>query len=90
MSSGGSISALVTIPIDVLVATFQSAGKAGKKVSIVETFREQGGIGNIVAFSTRGLVARVAHVALTTMMMKPVISMVYDLLYPAPVAAKLN
>ena len=78
--AGGSISALVTIPIDVLVATFQSAGKAGKKVSIIETFKEQGGIGNIVAFSTRGLVARVAHVALTTMMMKTVTSMIYNML----------
>jgi hypothetical protein len=82
-ATGGSISALVTIPIDVLVATFQSAGKAGKKVSIAETFREQGGLANVVAFSTRGLVARVGHVAATTFMMKTVTSIVYDILYPS-------
>ena len=85
--AGGSISALVTIPIDVLVATFQSAAKAGKKVSIVETFREQGGAAQVIAFSTRGLVARVAHVAATTMMMKTVTSIVYDILFPTPVGA---
>ncbi len=78
--AGGSISALVTIPMDVLVATVQSAGKAGQKTSGMDALREQlkGGVGNL----TKGLVARVAHVALTTLMMKTVTSKVYDLLYP--------
>ena len=79
--AGGSISALVTIPIDVLVATSQSASKAGKKVGIIDTFKEQGP--NVFTFATRGLVARVAHVGLTTLMMKNVTSLVYDVLYPA-------
>jgi len=82
LPAGGSISALVTIPIDVLVATFQSSAKAGKKVSITETFREQGGAMQVLAFSTRGLVARVAHVAATTFAMKTVTSWVYAALYP--------
>jgi hypothetical protein len=70
-------SALATIPVDVMVAQMQSAAKAGKKVSIVETFKEQGGLGAVVAFSTRGLMARVAHVALTTMAMRFITSKVY-------------
>ncbi len=87
--AGGSLSALSTIPFDVLVATFQSAGKAGQvrstsasaasldpivadcrhsvtrgcmsllslqKVSIADTYKELSskGLGNVVAFSTRG------------------------------------
>ena len=32
---------------------------------------------------SRGLMARVAHVSLTTMMMKTITTMVYDILYPA-------
>jgi hypothetical protein len=78
--AGGSISALVTIPIDVLVATSQSASKAGKKVGILDTFKEQGP--NVLTFATRGLVARVTHVALTTFAMRTVSSLVYDILYP--------
>ena len=62
------------------MAQTQSAAKAGKKVNVMEMIREQGGVGNVIAFSTRGLVARVAHVALTTMMMKTVTSIVYDTL----------
>lgn len=78
---GGVLSATVTIPIDVLVATIQDAGKAGQKVSIVKTFQEKiakGGIKGLLQYSTRGYVARVAHVGLTTMLMKTVSSAVYD------------
>lgn len=89
--AGGSLSALATIPMDVLVATAQSANKAGKKVSVLEVLREQmaaGGIGGSIAFATRGLMARVAHVALTTFMMKTMTSKIYDVLYgPAPAKA---
>ncbi|CAM9777281.1 unnamed protein product, partial [Chrysoparadoxa australica] len=66
---GGSLSALSTIPIDVMVAQMQQASKAGEKVSIVETFKRQhakGGMEGLVGFATRGFCARVAHVALTT------------------------
>lgn len=79
--AGGTLSALATIPVDVLVATIQQASNAGSKVSILETFTSQGGVGNIIAFSTRGLVARVAHVALTTLLMKTVTAKVYDAMY---------
>jgi hypothetical protein len=64
--AGGSISALSTIPLDVLVATFQQAGSAGKKVSVMQTFKDQiaaGGVGGSLKFASRGLVARCAHVS---------------------------
>lgn len=78
--TGGALSATVTIPIDVLVATIQDAGKAGQKVSVVEVWREkmkQGGVSQLLRYSTKGYVARVAHVALTTLLMKNVASVVY-------------
>lgn len=79
--TGGVLSATVTIPIDVLVATIQDAGKAGQKVSITKTFQDkiaQGGVRGLLQYSTRGYVARVAHVGLTTMLMKTVSSAVYQ------------
>lgn len=79
--AGGTLSALVTVPIDVMVATIQDAGKQGKKVSVAQTLKTQfasGGVMETIRFSTRGLGARVAHVALTTLMMKTVTSAVYD------------
>jgi len=90
---GGSLSALSTIPMDVLVAGKQSAGSAGKKMGVWETLQEkvkEKGWGGLAAYSTRGLVARCIHVALTTLMMKSMTTVVYDLLWPepAPGAAK--
>jgi hypothetical protein len=44
-------------------------------VSVVDTFKAQyaeGGVQQIVGFATRGFGARVAHVALTTALMKTV------------------
>jgi hypothetical protein len=70
---GGALSTVVTIPMDVMVAQIQQASKAGQKVSAIDAFRQQmkeGGMGQVVAFSTRGLLARVAHVSLTTLVMK--------------------
>ena len=55
--------------MDVLVATVQSAGKAGAKINAIDALKEQLAAGG-VSHLTKGLVARVAHVALTTMMMK--------------------
>lgn len=78
---GGTLSALATVPIDVMVATVQDAGKAGKKVSIIEVYKNQmasGGLKGTLELSTRGLVSRVAHVALTTLLMKTITSFVYD------------
>lgn len=84
--AGGSLSALATIPMDVYVATVQQASKAGAKVSVLETFKDQIKQGNVVKFATRGLAARVTHVALTTFMMKTMTTKIYDMLY-APKAA---
>jgi hypothetical protein len=78
---GGSISALATIPMDVMVAQFQQAANAGKKVSSIELFKNQlqsGGMKHVFAFSTRGLMARIAHVSLTTFMMKTMVDFIYD------------
>jgi hypothetical protein len=77
---GGAASTLATIPMDVMVAQIQQASKAGQKVSAVDAFRAQlkeGGVAQVVAFSTRGLVARVAHVSLTTALMKTGSTYVY-------------
>ena len=79
---GGALSTLATIPMDVLVAQIQQASKAGQKVSALEAFRAQmreGGVMAVLAFSTRGLVARVAHVSLTTVLMKTGSSYAYSL-----------
>lgn len=75
------MSATVTIPIDVMVATIQDAGKAGQRVSIVKTFQDKiakGGVRGLLQYSTRGYLARVAHVGLTTMLMKTVSSSIYQ------------
>ena len=85
--AGGALSALSTIPMDVVVAIKQSAAKAGKAVSLVDTFSEQikaGGVGGTLRFATKGLAARVFHVALTTLAMKTISSKVYDVIYPPP------
>eukprot|EP01138_Halocafeteria_seosinensis_P002838 gb/GECG01002899.1/.p1 GENE.gb/GECG01002899.1/~~gb/GECG01002899.1/.p1 ORF type:complete len:402 (+),score=43.92 gb/GECG01002899.1/:1-1206(+) len=82
--AGGTMSALVTIPLDVLVATFQQAANANKSVGVIQVIREEikkGGLQGTFDFATRGLLARVAHVALTTLMMKTMTSKIYDLLY---------
>ena len=79
--AGGSLSAVSTIPIDVMVATVQQASKAGEGVSAMQVFGERFKDGTLLAFATRGLVARVAHVALTTLLMKTITSMVYDVMY---------
>lgn len=79
---GGALSATVTIPMDVLVATFQDASKAGQKMSVIGIWREQlkaGGMKELVQYSCRGYVARVTHVALTTVMMKTISSQFYAL-----------
>lgn len=89
--AGGALSALATIPMDVLVSTKQAASKAGHNVSILETFREQvraGGVVGTVKFACRGLVARVWHVACTTFMMRFMTTRVCEsaILHPAEVS----
>eukprot|EP00567_Pseudictyota_dubia_P015337 CAMPEP_0197441824 /NCGR_PEP_ID=MMETSP1175-20131217/7983_1 /TAXON_ID=1003142 /ORGANISM="Triceratium dubium, Strain CCMP147" /LENGTH=321 /DNA_ID=CAMNT_0042972159 /DNA_START=61 /DNA_END=1026 /DNA_ORIENTATION=+ len=79
---GGTLSACSTIPIDVMVAQIQQAGKAGEKVSVLETFSAEfkaGGWERVAGFATRGFIARTAHVATTTALMKTMTSWVYDM-----------
>jgi hypothetical protein len=79
---GGSVSALITIPMDVLVAQFQQASNAGKSVSsrqLIARQLESGGIKSLVAFSTRGFLARVTHVSLATLMMKTMVDQIYNI-----------
>lgn len=80
--AGGALSATATIPLDVLVATFQSSAKAGQKVSVMAVWREKmaaGGVTGVIKYSSKGYVARVAHVAATTLLMKSVSTAVYEL-----------
>lgn len=82
--AGGTLSALVTIPLDVLVAIFQQAANANQKVGVIQVFKqeiEKGGLSGTFGFATRGLLARVTHVAMTTLMMKTITSKIYDFLY---------
>ncbi|ETO17596.1 hypothetical protein RFI_19726 [Reticulomyxa filosa] len=81
--AGGTLSALATVPIDVTVSLIQQASKKGQKVSVFEIYREQfrsGGLRGTLQLATRGLVARVTHVALTVLMMKNVSSWCYSFL----------
>lgn len=79
---GGTLSTLVTLPIDVMVAQIQQASKAGQKVGVIDTFRtqlQQGGIMGTLSFSTRGFIARTFHVSLTTVIMKTGSSYLYSI-----------
>ncbi|DBA00876.1 TPA: hypothetical protein N0F65_008519 [Lagenidium giganteum] len=78
---GGVLSTLCTLPIDVMVAQIQQASKAGAKVSVLATFRDEfkrGGIKQVAGFATTGFIARVAHVCFTTMIMKTATSIIYE------------
>lgn len=85
--AGGTLSALATVPIDVTVATIQQANKKGQKVSVIEIYRNElreKGLTGLVQLSTRGLIPRVAHVALTVMIMKTMSSWIYDMVTRKP------
>jgi len=80
---GGALSATATIPMDVVVAAIQDSSKAGQKVSVFQLWREklkQQGVTGLVKYSSKGFVARVTHVSLTTLLMKEFSSIVYKLL----------
>ncbi len=81
---GGSLSALSTIPMDVMVANKQSAHGAHKHGPAIDP---NASLLVKIQGSTRGLVARIIHVALTTLMMKTMTSVVYDILFPLPTDA---
>ena len=78
---GGFLSTVVTIPLDVMVAQFQQASKAGHKVSAMKLISEQvrsGGVSKLVQFSTAGFLARYLHVSLTIFLMRTITSAIYD------------
>mmetsp|Transcript_3413 Transcript_3413/g.5548 ORF Transcript_3413/g.5548 Transcript_3413/m.5548 type:complete len:328 (+) Transcript_3413:82-1065(+) len=81
---GGTASTVCTLPLDVAVAQIQQASKAGQKVPLVQLFADQyreGGVKQLTGMATRGFLARLAHVSLTTALMKTVTSAIYDALY---------
>eukprot|EP00529_Nitzschia_sp_RCC80_P012033 CAMPEP_0113507832 /NCGR_PEP_ID=MMETSP0014_2-20120614/36680_1 /TAXON_ID=2857 /ORGANISM="Nitzschia sp." /LENGTH=576 /DNA_ID=CAMNT_0000403477 /DNA_START=181 /DNA_END=1911 /DNA_ORIENTATION=+ /assembly_acc=CAM_ASM_000159 len=81
---GGIASTVLTLPLDVLVAKTQDAKKAGVKVSPIKMFsdelKEEGWSG-LKDNYMRGFEARLAHVCLTTVVMKTVAPIVYDVLF---------
>eukprot|EP00638_Chattonella_subsalsa_P012338 CAMPEP_0117779788 /NCGR_PEP_ID=MMETSP0948-20121206/1827_1 /TAXON_ID=44440 /ORGANISM="Chattonella subsalsa, Strain CCMP2191" /LENGTH=417 /DNA_ID=CAMNT_0005607431 /DNA_START=200 /DNA_END=1454 /DNA_ORIENTATION=- len=81
---GGTLSTLVTLPIDVAVAQIQQASSAGQAVSLPQIFAREfqaGGWERVLSMGTRGLRARIVHVALTTMVMKSLSDMMYEMLW---------
>lgn len=81
---GGVLSACATLPMDVATSQIQQASKAGQRVSIYELFASQvreGGFEQVWNFAMRGFTARLLHVAFTTVVMKTVVGIVFDLLF---------
>merc|ERR1712113_157442 len=79
---GGTLSAFSTVPLDVIVACQQSASASGDKgvsaMQLVTNEYNKGGMSGLLSFGTKGLVARVTHVALTTLVMKELASVMYN------------
>eukprot|EP01029_Cantina_marsupialis_P018857 TRINITY_DN4365_c1_g1_i1.p1 TRINITY_DN4365_c1_g1~~TRINITY_DN4365_c1_g1_i1.p1 ORF type:complete len:311 (-),score=81.00 TRINITY_DN4365_c1_g1_i1:523-1455(-) len=79
--AGGTLSALCTLPMDVIVAQLQCQNSGGvQEVSAYQIVKKQfktGGAKHLLLWSYRGFVARVGHVALTTFLMKTISTDVY-------------
>lgn len=83
---GGIASTVLTLPLDVLVAKTQDAKKAGVKVSAWKLFSDQlekEGWGGLRNNYMKGFEARLAHVCLTTVVMKTIEPIVYDVFFKA-------
>lgn len=81
---GGYASTVFTLPLDVIVAKSQDAKKAGQKVSAWKTFMkdyEEGGWKGLYNANMMGFEARLAHVCLTTVVMKTGSGLMYNYLY---------
>jgi len=81
---GGTLSTFSTLPLDVLVAKSQDAKKAGEAVSAWDMFKaelDEKGWGGLGKSYMNGFEARLAHVCLTTIVMKTFAPIVYDMLY---------
>jgi len=83
---GGVASTCVTLPLDVLVAKTQDAKKAGIKVSPIQMFfdevKERGWAGQRRAYM-QGFEARLAHVCLTTVVVKTGVPIAYNIMFPS-------
>ena len=81
---GGTLSTFSTLPLDVLVAKSQDAKKAGEAVSAWDMFKaelDEKGWSGLGKSYMNGFEARLAHVCLTTIVMKTFAPIVYDMLY---------
>ncbi len=81
---GGTVSTLVTLPLDVLVAKTQDAKKAGKNVtpwSLLYNDYITGGWKSLLSSQMQGFEARLLTVCLTTVAMKTGAAIMYDILY---------
>lgn len=81
---GGVASTVLTLPLDVLVAKTQDAKKAGVKVSPFKMFSDElqeEGWSGLKDNYMRGFEARLAHVCLTTVVMKTVAPIMYGILF---------
>jgi len=79
--TGGALSALATIPLDVAVAQAQQASQSGHKTSTIKLFQQQlkeQGAKKTLRFATQGVLPRVAHVAMSTLLMKSFTSWLYQ------------
>jgi hypothetical protein len=81
---GGVASTILTLPLDVLVAKTQDAKKAGVKVSAWKLFSEElqtEGWGGLKNNYMKGFEARLLHVCLTTVVMKTMAPIVYNIVF---------
>ena len=81
---GGVASTVLTLPLDVLVAKTQDAKKAGVKVSAFKLFSEElekEGWRGLKNNYMKGFEARLLHVWLTTVVMKTMAPIVYNIIF---------
>lgn len=81
---GGTLSTIVTLPLDVIVAKSQDAKKAGVSVSAWDTFMKdyrEGGWKGLYDANMMGFEVRLLHVCFTTVVMKTGSAIMYDFLY---------
>eukprot|EP00592_Proboscia_alata_P006120 CAMPEP_0194355988 /NCGR_PEP_ID=MMETSP0174-20130528/3815_1 /TAXON_ID=216777 /ORGANISM="Proboscia alata, Strain PI-D3" /LENGTH=463 /DNA_ID=CAMNT_0039125487 /DNA_START=20 /DNA_END=1411 /DNA_ORIENTATION=+ len=82
---GGTVSTILTLPLDVLVAKTQDAKKAGESVSAIQLFQDelkQGGWKGLKDSYLQGFEARLLHVCFTTVAMKTGTALLYEHLFP--------
>jgi len=70
---GGFFSSLSTLPLDVIVSQIQQSKNSGRTVKPLAEIKQnykEGGLKRMKSVYTRGVEARILHVALTTVAMK--------------------